>query len=396
MKFTFLYLSFILFLSACQTSEKKVLPQTILDDPSSEKRTQEQLQQKNQQAEPKTYTLGFVGDVIIHERLRKREDRRQEGYKSIWSELQNYLDKADLTYVNLEGPVAPDVGPPSGFPRFNFPEKLIPALKEGGFDVVSIANNHSLDKGAKGVRNTIENLKKYELSYTGTISSQQAIVKKKETWWHISQLGSKKIAWLACTEMTNGIRDKDNLVLYCFKDIEKVKNLVQELRSRSDISAIILLPHWGEEEEFDVEGYRKRWAHSMLNLGATAVVGSHPHVVQKIENFTTMDGRPALISYSLGNFVSNQYWLWTKASMLLYLKLKDEPSSGKLVVADGKYIPLWMDRTIEKDGTAKFRVKPVFDLKQVPYEAAEIWLQQLGNERRLKGLLDVENFLNGK
>lgn len=343
-----------------------------------------------------SYFLAFVGDVIIHERLRTREERKKEGYKIIWSEIQKYLDQADLRYANLEGPVAPEVGKPSGFPQFNFPEKLLPALKEGGFDVVSTANNHALDKGSKGTRNTIKNLKKYKLSHTGTISSKQAFESKKETWWHISHLGKKKIAWISCTEMTNGIKDKENLVLYCFKDIEKVKSLVKELSVRSDISAIILLPHWGEEEEYDIEGYRKRWAHIMLNLGVSAVVGSHPHVVQKIENFTTEDGRSTLIAYSLGNFVSNQPWLWTKASMLLYLKFKEDLNSDKLIVADGKYIPLWMNRTIDKDGTAKFRVQPVFDFKKVPYDATQIWEQQLGNERRLKEPSAVEHFLKNK
>lgn len=342
----------------------------------------------------KTYSISFVGDVIIHERLRTREEKRKEGYKIIWSEIQKYFDQSNLSYANLEGPVAPDLGKPSGFPQFNFPEKILPSLKQAGFDVVSTANNHALDKGAKGVRSTIKNLKKHKISHTGTVSSVQALAQGKETWWHISKLGEKKIAWISCTEMTNGIKDKEGLVLYCFKDIEKVKAAIRNLKEQKNISAIILLPHWGEEEEYEIEGYRKQWAHIMLNLGASAVVGSHPHVVQKIETYKTEDGRPTVIAYSLGNFISNQFWLWTKASMLLFLKFKEDPTSSQLVVDDVKYIPLWMNRTIEKDGTAKYRLQPVFDFKKVPYDAAEIWTQQLGNERRLKEPSEVEHFFN--
>lgn len=369
----------ILFIfSACQTKQKpvEVKPIPVVTKKKS-----------------KSYSLAFVGDIIIHERLRKREERRKEGYQVIWSELQGYLDKADLSYANLEGPVAPEVGPPTGYPQFNFPEKLLPSLKQGGFDVVSTANNHALDKGVKGARNTIKNLKKYKIPYTGTVTSAKSVESKAEAWWHISRVGSKKIAWLACTEMTNGIKDKENLVLYCFKDIEKVKSLVKELRNRTDISAIILLPHWGEEEVYDIDAYRKRWAHIMLNLGASAVIGSHPHVVQEIENYVTEDQRPTVIAYSLGNFVSNQHWLWTKASMMIYLKLQEDEKFDKLIVEDVKYIPLWMKRTIEKDGTAKFRVVPVFDFKKVPYDASQIWLQQLGDERRLKQPAEVDQFL---
>lgn len=387
MKFAPLCLLFILFFSSCQNFGKKVSIKTVHGAQPSKKEL------LLLPFEPKAYSLAFVGDVIIHERLRKREERRNEGYQVIWSELQKYLDQADLAYANLEGPVAPEVGPSSGFPQFNFPERILSSLKEGGFDVVSTANNHALDKGAKGTRNTIKNLKKYKLLHTGTISSKKSVENKTETWWSISQIGNKKIAWLSCTEMTNGIRDKENLVLYCYKDSDKVKAFIKELKKREDISAIILLPHWGEEEEYDVQPHRKRWAHNMLNLGATAVVGSHPHVVQQIEDYTTEDGRKTIIAYSLGNFVSNQHWLWTKASMLLYLKFQEIENSNQLAIEDVGYIPLWMNRTIEKDGTSKFRVLPVFDFKKVPYDATQIWVQQLGNKRRLKEPSDVEKFL---
>jgi len=385
-KFKILGLIFALFLSACQTLNHAVPVENIHEKevPVVEPHVE------------KTYSLAFVGDVIIHERLRKREEKRNEGYKVIWSEIQKYLDQADLAYANLEGPVAPEVGKPTGFPQFNFPERILSSIKEGGFDVVSVANNHALDKGPKGIRNTIKNLKKHKISYTGTISSVKALDEKKESWWHISKLGQKKIAWIACTEMTNGIKDKENLVLYCFKDIEKVKSAIKSLKERGDISAIILLPHWGEEEEYDIAAYRTRWAHIMLNLGASAVVGSHPHVVQKIEKFTTEDGRPTVIAYSLGNFISNQFWLWTKASMLLFLKLKEDAKSEQLIVDDVKYIPLWMNRTIEKDGTAKYRLQPIFDLKKVPYDASQIWIQQLGNEKRIKEADELESFLKSK
>ena len=97
----------------------------------------------------KDTTLAFVGDVIIHERLRVREEKTNEGFHTIWSPIQTYLEKADLTYANLEGPVAPEYGGLTGFPLFNFPEKIIPALKEHGIDVVSTANNHALDRQAK-------------------------------------------------------------------------------------------------------------------------------------------------------------------------------------------------------------------------------------------------------
>ncbi len=368
-----------LFLSACQNVPQSKSKKTALSSPL-----------KNLDF---SITLAFVGDVIIHERIRKREDKTNEGYESIWSGIQKYLETADLTYANLEGPVAPEYGGVSGFPLFNFPEEIIPALKNSGFDVVSNANNHALDRHAEGVRKTIANLKKYALGHTGTLSNAIAYDLDEETWWYLTSIKSKFVAWLSCTEMTNGIHDRENQVLYCFKDIEKVKELVKKLKLNKDIVAIILLPHWGEEEKFEIESYRRRWAHIMLNFGGTAVIGSHPHVPQKIEPYTTTDGRLTYIAYSLGNFISNQPWIPNKTSMLLYLKLKIIGDSASAIIEDLKYVPLWMNRSIDKNGTSKFRLEAAFNLKKYPLEAVKIWSDQLPEEKRLNAPGDVDLFL---
>ncbi len=337
-------------------------------------------------------SLAFVGDVIIHERLRKREEKTHEGYRAIWSDIQKYIKKADLAYANLEGPVSPEFGGVSGFPKFNFPEKIISSLKESGFSVVSTANNHALDRGPRGVRKTIENLKKYKLGYTGTISSETALSARKEYWWHLTPIHKKYVAWLSCTEMTNGIHDKEKQVLYCFKDMEKIKELINRLKKSKDVAAIILMPHWGEEEKFEIESYRKRWAHIMLNLGASAIVGSHPHVVQQIESFVTEDQRQTFIAYSLGNFVSNQPWIPNKASMIFFLKFRIDAEAHDFVLEDAKYIPLWMKRTAEIDGTSKYRLGAIFDDKKVPKEAVDIWANETGEERRLRSPAEVDSF----
>ncbi len=342
----------------------------------------------------KEVTLAFVGDVILHERLRKREEIHNEGYQSIWSNIQKYLDQADITYANLEGPVAPEYGV-TGFPMFNFPEEIIPALKENGFDVVSTANNHSLDRQAKGIKKTIENLIKYDLLYTGTVTTEADVDQGRETWWTLTPIPrtSKSIAWLACTEMTNGNPDKENQVLYCFKHREKIKAMIKKLKSRSDIAAIILTPHWGEEEKFEIEPHLSTWAKIMLDEGASAIVGSHPHVIRKIETYETKDQRKTMIAYSLGNFVSNQPWTPTKLAMLLYLKFKDNQDQKQYELTDIKYVALWTTRTIEKDTTAKYRIDAIWDEKKLPQEAQNILKSHLDKNQRIKSEKEVNLFL---
>lgn len=332
--------------------------------------------------------IAFVGDVIIHERIRKREEKTQEGFHKIWENITPYLKKADMSYANLEGPVAPEIGGPTGFPMFNFPESIIPALKNNGIDIVSTANNHSLDRQGKGVRKTIENLNKYNLAYIGTVSSGKNVEEAAELWWKITPVQDLRVAWISCTEMTNGNPDKESQVLYCYKHKEVIKNLIKQLKDQVD--AIILLPHWGEEETFVIESNRTIWAKKMLDDGVTAVVGSHPHVVQKIENYQTADGRNTVIAYSLGNFVSNQPWTPNKASIILYVKF-GRGENQKVQVDKVAYIPLWTVRTVERDGTSKFRITPVWNIRKS--EAEKIWKEQLGDERRIKSEKELDEFL---
>lgn len=342
---------------------------------------------------PGPFTVTFVGDIILHERLRKREDITNEGYDKIWGSIQPYIDAADISYANLEGPVAPEIGGVTGFPLFNYPEEIIPTLKDNGFDIVSTANNHALDRKSKGVIKTIENLKKYGLAYTGTVTSSRAAADGSEPWWGLTPLPntSSYIAWVSCTEMTNGNKDIDELVLYCYKDREIVKALVQQLKATADIAGIILTPHWGEEEKFEIDKGRKLWAHQMLDLGAIAVVGAHPHVVQKMEEYTTADGRKTLIAYSLGNFISNQPWTPNKASMMLMAKFRMTPKY-QLEIDQVKYIPLWMNRTIERDSTSKYRLEPVWDFAKKPADAVKIWREQTGETNLLKTPESAEAF----
>lgn len=364
----------------------------------SDKNKQQLVEVQKVERPAKDLVLSFVGDVIIHERLRRRESTTKEGYQVIWSPVQKYLNQADLRYANLEGPVAPDLAEPSGFPRFNYPENILTALKQARFDIVSTANNHALDRGWQGVQSNLKFLKKHQLGHTGTISDEASLLAGHETWWSLTKLpgvsSNQKVAWISCTEMTNGIRDTKHQVLYCYKDKNRIYELISQLKRQDDIVAIILLPHWGEEEVFDIEAHRRRWAHLMLEQGVSAVVGSHPHVIQKIESYTTHDQRKTVIAYSLGNFISNQPWIPNKTSMMLFLKFSLEEFQVKAALIEVKALPLWMSRSIASNGTTVFRVVPGWLEKKIPDEARDIWFEQIGGDKILKSDAETLNFLS--
>jgi poly-gamma-glutamate synthesis protein (capsule biosynthesis protein) len=210
-----------------------------------------------------------------------------------------------------------------------------------GFRILLTANNHALDRHQLGIDRTIEAIKRAGLAFTGTRSRDDM----SAPWYAITPVtaagGTFRIAWLGATYGTNGIPDKAHQVLHCYDQREEVLELIRTLAKRPDLNAVIFTPHWGIEYQTKPDARQIALAHDAIDAGATAVIGTHPHVVQPLEKYTTKDGREALIAYSLGNFISNQIGLPRLSEPLLLLGLTPG-EHGKLQVARVGWIPLHM------------------------------------------------------
>jgi poly-gamma-glutamate synthesis protein (capsule biosynthesis protein) len=127
------------------------------------------------------------------------------------------------------------------------------------------------------------------------------------------------MAWISCATHTNGISDPYHQVLYCYrsKDRQWIMDTIRNLKNKVDF--IIVMPHWGEQYEYLPNQTQKEFAHSVLDAGASVVLGSHPHVLQPFEKYLTKDGRSTAIMYSLGNFVSFQGTANNRTSVILIL-----------------------------------------------------------------------------
>jgi len=293
-------------------------------------------------------TLAAVGDVLLHARLQRQA--YAEGHASLWHEVQPLLARADLTYGNLEGPTADghtrsglasdpgrryDNAVYTSYPQFNYHPSLVTDLKASGFDVVSTANNHALDRRGSGADRTIEHLKAGELAFTGTRSSANM----SAPWYATTEAKGVRVGWLACTFSTNGISDPKNQVLSCYEDRAALLETIRTLRTQVD--AVIVTPHWGVEYNHTPEAREKKLAREMLDAGALAVFGNHPHVVQPWEKVQTADGREGFVIYSLGNFVSGQVGLAKRSSLILYLGLT-KGADGTVTINGARYAPLEM------------------------------------------------------
>jgi len=299
-------------------------------------------------------TIAAVGDVLMHDPLQAYAAEQPDGFRALLARVTDLLQGADITFANLEGPAAANVYNTgreakepstrydgrvySGYPMFNYHPTLVADLKASGVDVLLTANNHSLDRQSLGVDRTIEAIQAAGLPYTGTRHRDNMTA----PWYAITPatVGGKtwNVAWLGCTYGTNEIPDRNNQVLWCFEQQDQVLAEIRALAARPDVAAVILAPHWGREYRHDPTDRQRKLAEAALEAGATAVIGTHPHVLEPFEIYRTSDGRETFIAYSLGNFVSGQASLARSTSVILLLALMPNPQ-GKLSLADIRFIP---------------------------------------------------------
>jgi len=302
-------------------------------------------------------TIAAVGDVLLHGPLQQQAVARASSgrFKTLWAPVEDLLAQADTTYANFEGPSARgtnsagrSVTDPgfvfdqivyASYPQFNYHGHLPADLKASGFDVVSTANNHSMDRRQRGADLTVEAMQAAGLPFTGTRSRADM----SAPWHTITEANGFTLAWLACTYGTNGLPDPDNQVLGCWDDETTIKTTIRTLRATPGIDAVIVTPHWGVEYSANPSREQRDLAHRFLDAGATIVLGSHPHVLQPWEKYTTPDGREGFVIYSLGNFVSNQSQLARRSTLLLYVGLTRTASGVK--INGVRYIPMIMGRT---------------------------------------------------
>jgi hypothetical protein len=305
----------------------------------------------------KTLTVAAVGDVLLHVPLQKSASQQKEGYAGLFRATRDLIDAADIAFANLEGPAAQgvasngkEVSAPatmfdnsvySGYPMFNYHPAITNAVKKAGFDIVNTANNHAMDRHQLGADRTLEAVQAAGLAHTGT-RHRDAM---SAPWYAITPVkaagGVFNIAWLGSTYGTNDIPDTANQTLNCYTHQDDIRGMVQDLSRNPNIHAVFVTPHWGIEYEHKPEPRQVAWAKDMIEAGATAVIGQHPHVMQPIEKVTASDGREAPVAYSLGNFVSGQIGLPRQSSAILLLGMTPG-ANGKLMTAALGWIPLHM------------------------------------------------------
>ena len=269
---------------------------------------------------------------------------RRYNFAPLFAKIRPYIRRADLALCHAETPLTP--GPPAGYPVFSTPPELATALRQDGWRACSTASNHTLDKGQRGVRDTIRALDRAGVAHTGSYSSAAA----RRTPLIMTVKGVR-VAFLAYTEFTNGIPSPRP---WSVNRASAARILADAHRARQDgVQAVIVNLHWGDEYAARPSSFQLRLARRLTRSpDITAIVGQHAHVVQPIR---FIHGTPVV--FGEGNLISDQTSACCPAAsqdgMIVLLTIRAD--SHRAQVTSIRYVPVWVrhpDYAVLPAGTA--------------------------------------------
>lgn len=260
-------------------------------------KNEEEITEATELTEDGVTTILFTGDVLFANAFKAGYDAN--GIEGVISEdLLQELQAADILMVNNEFPFS-DQGTPMADKQFVFQcsPSYVSALNEMGVDVVSLANNHTLDYGKEALLDTFATLDGAGILYGGAGDT----VERAEEVQTI-EVNGKTYGFLAVSRVIPTadwkVENRTPGIFSCYDDTRLVE-LVQEAKEYCDYLAVY--PHWGVEYEAYPENYQTQIAERCIEAGADVIVGSHTHCLQGV---SYIDGKP--VFYSLGNFVFGQ------------------------------------------------------------------------------------------
>ncbi len=298
-------------------------------------------------------SLVMVGDALYHSGVYK-DGLQSDGTYNFDSQLADVtpiIKNYDLAYYNQETILGGTELGLSNYPRFNSPQEVGDAFLKAGFNLVSLATNHTMDRGEKAILNSVNYWREKENVLTaGSYDSFEDRARS-----HIGEKNGITYAFLSYTYGTNGIpvpEGKEYLVNLF--DKETVKKDIEEVRDKVDI--VMVAMHWGVEYTHTPTKEQRDQAQFLADLGVDIIIGSHPHVIEPIEHI----GKTVVI-YSLGNFISGQDGLMKRIGLLASLDIH------KVVENDTTTISIDNVRgdllyTYHNGGYRKFRVIPFYKL----------------------------------
>jgi poly-gamma-glutamate capsule biosynthesis protein CapA/YwtB (metallophosphatase superfamily) len=337
---------------------------------------------QSQQISGDKISLLFIGDVMGHdEQIWSAENREthQYNYDDVFQYIKPVISAADIAIANFE--VTLGGTPYTGYPQFSSPADLAVACKKAGIGYLVTANNHAADRGKKGIINTINRLDSIGIPHTGTFLNSSC--RDSLTPLMIHKNGAS-IALLNYTFSTNGIVVPEPVVVNMLDKELITRDVIKAKDKKADI--IILFLHWGTEYDTIPSKSQTDLAEYFQSIGVDMVIGSHPHVVQKMARIkNSITGNDNVVVYSLGNFVSNQRKPKTDGGSMVRVELTKK--EDKYTISGAGYYLTWVYTPIEKY-RKKFFILPCAEFENKPefFDKTDAFLNMkkfISNSRKL-------------
>jgi poly-gamma-glutamate synthesis protein (capsule biosynthesis protein) len=336
-------------------------------------------------------TIGAVGDVLMHEAVKRSAETHgrgapDAGFTWLYAPIADLLAEPDLTFANLETPIAPGTAGGTREYVFNAPQDAAAALRDVGVGAVSVANNHAFDQGRPGFEETLRRVRQVGLAAVGAGPEGHAAGPVR------LQVGALQVAFLgyaaffnaegnACPRTAPAAPCEQASLLDRARAVEDVR------AAAATADAVVVSLHWGVEYDQQPRAEDVELAHRLIDAGALVVLGHHPHVLQPIELYRAPDGRVGVVAYSLGNFVSNQSRNYvfgvtpekvaaTRDGALLRVALarRDYGRGVTRVEVDGvDFVPLWTENdTVEIDRKREPARRPAIRVVAIDRALADV------------------------
>ena len=374
-------------------------------------------------------TISIVGDILCwSEQNSLAYDQRTNNYdySESFKLIKKYFKNSDYVIGNLEtthSGIENDytfISEESWYTRimFNTPDNLAKALRDAGFNMLTTANNHCMDRGIDGVLRTLQVLDEHGLEHIGTYNS-----KLERDKIFIKNIKGFKVIFLNYTHGINYYahnysipKDKSYLINLlarpesqayefgttpCDIKLNKAGQLIYKINGTSstfvdniirenvfaDIAKakeqnpdlIIVFPHMGVQYKSYPSRFSRKWVDLLFKAGADVIIASHPHVLEPMEFRTIIDDngtkRTGFVIYSMGNFLTSPLYEPTfkaLASIILNLHVKKEHNDGA-TISSVSFIPTWV-QCRDNSGKLAIRTVAIYDAlknSQISNEIAE-------------------------
>lgn len=281
-------------------------------------------------------TLSAIGDVLIHGTV--YDDARTEtGYDfyPMFGPVESFLSQSEITFANSESIIGGSEIGVSTYPSFNSPFEVGDAMKKAGVDIVSMSNNHTLDRGVRAIENAHAHWDSLDIVTSGSALSEEQRMEVPTI-----ERNGITFSFLSYTYATNGVPTPSGRSYLVDRiDLDLIKSDLARATQQSDVAVVSF--HFGVEYESMPSLEQIELAHFAAEHGADIILGHHPHVLQPPAWIETSDGRRSFVIYSLGNFLSGQQGVERQIGGIVHMEaeLTETAEGSSVTIANPRFTP---------------------------------------------------------